>query len=415
MSVKLPKILDYASDLPQDIHSEVRFGSVTPINSTTFGPGDEIIIMLPRAGSNSLLLPSYCKFRATVTPTTTNCVVSGTIDSIFSSLEVRHSGAQIEMIQNYETLFAAMFDSMVNADDRSQGYTITKYCSATRGTLTGRTLTAGTGYPFMTQFISGVVGTLTKKAFPINILGGQLELRIVLNNAIKSFAQATAANGWELSDVQFQMAYVQLPDQLVQSITRQPLSYNTRTYSNIEKVVAAATTSLEELLSFRYSSLNSIIVTMRPQSVITTFTEHVTSRNSNEISSYLFKVGSKNVPTNYVKGIDYGYIEPFEKLREALHMSGSVMVPGVHDSTSWVIQTNNDATGTFLIMQDFEKYEGLSDEVVSGEDTRNCDVIFSATFDSGTSIAAINLFDYYAEYNMTLVKDGSKEKKNNTN
>jgi hypothetical protein len=269
--------------------------------------------------------------------------------------------------------------------------------------LTGRTLTAGTGYPFMTQFISGVVGTLTKKAFPINILGGQLELRIVLNSAIKSFAQATAANGWELSDVQFQMAYVQLPDQLVQNITRQPLSYNTRTYSNIQKVIAAATTSVEELLSFRYSSLNSIIVTMRPQSVITTFTEHVTSRNSNEISSYLFKVGSKNVPTNYVKGKDYGYIEPFEKLREALHMSGSVMVPGVHDSTSWVIQTNSDATGTFLIMQDFEKYEGLSDEVVSGEDTRNCDVIFSATFDSATSIAAINLFDYFSEYNMTLV------------
>jgi hypothetical protein len=397
----LPKILDYNQDIPIDVHSQIRYGVATPINSTSFAGGDEIIFSLPRAGSDALLLPNYCKFRATITVSTSAAVISGTIDSIFSSLEVRYQGQQLEYINQYETLHAAYFDSMVTPDDRSTGYTLSKISSSARGSLLGETIDADGTRTFITNLMSGIVGTLARRAFPINILAGNLELRLLLNSAAKAYA-ANASSSYALTNVEFQMAYIKLPNELVSTVTRQPLDYHTKTFTNIQKVVASGTTVIEESLVFRYSSLNTILVTMRPQSVTTTSTEHITSRANYNINTYVFKLGSEQVPTNLVKGYGYGFVEPFEKLKEALHLAGSIEMPGCHTYTSWNYQTNTSGAGSFLIMQDFEKIQGSSGEVISGADTRNQDVIFSATFPAVNSIAAAALFDYFAEYNVDI-------------
>ena len=103
----LPKSLDF-SDLAVDVHSDVLYGTCTAINGTSFAgsatSGDEIIINIPRAGSNCLLIPSLCKFRATLTLSTSGAIVSGVIDSIFRKLEIRCAGEQLEYIDHNETI-----------------------------------------------------------------------------------------------------------------------------------------------------------------------------------------------------------------------------------------------------------------------------------------------------------------------
>ena len=56
--------------------------------------------------------------------------------------------------------------------------------------------------------------------------------------------------------------------------------------------------------------------------------------------------------------------------------------------------TCNDASGSFVIGQDLEKFSGKSGQIISGLDTRASDLFFSGTWNSIANVDATILCDF---------------------
>ena len=99
------------------------------------------------------------------------------------------------------------------------------------------------------------------------------------------------------------------------------------------------------------------------------------------------------------------FIEPFEELKRAFAAPGNSLVSmGCHDAPSYVIDSETDGTGSFVIGCDMESYSGKSQEMVSGLDCSGTDVYISALF---PSLAADGIMNIYAHYDLVLnIVDG---------
>ena len=108
----------------------------------------------------------------------------------------------------------------------------------------------------------------------------------------------------------------------------------TESYSNFQStILKVGTTSVEQLIPFHYISLKTIFLAMRRASQLSTKNlSNVTSKISNNISDYTFRVGSRNIPPKRVQCYATNFIEPFEELKKAFHAPGNALVSmGCHD------------------------------------------------------------------------------------
>ena len=79
-----------------------------------------------------------------------------------------------------------------------------------------------------------------------------------------------------------------------------------------------------------------------------------------------------------------------------------------HNFTKYNVMTCNDASGSFVIGQDLEKFCGKSGQIISGLDSTGSDLFFSGTWTSNTYTDANILADFYGHFDQVLViVDGS--------
>ena len=76
---------------------------------------------------------------------------------------------------------------------------------------------------------------------------------------------------------------------------------------------------------------------------------------------------------------------------------------GIHNFTKYNVMTCTDASGSFIIGQDFEKFSGKSGQIISGLDVTSSDLFFSGTWTSTANQDATILCDFYAHYDTVLV------------
>ncbi|CAN0070001.1 unnamed protein product [Heterosigma akashiwo] len=409
MSAAIPEKLNYKAMTPMDLGSHQETGIAVPINGTSFSAGEEIIIHVPRSGSNAVFDPanSYLRFKYTNSDGTNNAVLCGSCDSFISRVEVRHGSAVLETISNYEVLSSMLLDSLVNPADRAHALNLSKGCNATQGNMTGVQVDSESSKWFSTQLISGVVGTLCKSYIPTYALSGNIEIRITLNSATKH-AAGTTLTGFTLTSVQFHANFVHLNDKIISAITPSDgtIELHTETFANYQNTLTSGATVVEQVVPSKVVSLKSLLVALRLQSVTTTASMHTTSRGAFNITDYAFRIGSKQMPASRVYCYGYDFVEPLEELKKAFHVEGTTLGLGCHDATSYVIQNATNATGSFMIGLDTESYSGKSGEIMAGLDTTGSDVYFSANFPSG-GVSDAALIDVFAFYDVILrIEDG---------
>ena len=134
-------------------------------------------------------------------------------------------------------------------------------------------------------------------------------------------------------------------------------------------------------------------------------TYYQNSYGSQDISQYSFRVGSKIIPPNWVKcPLTQNNIEAFEELKKSLHAGCNALVSvGIHNLAKYNVMTCTDASGSFIIGQDFEKFSGKSGQIISGLDTTSSDLFFSGTWTATGNQDANILSDFYAHMDMVLV------------
>ena len=77
------------------------------------------------------------------------------------------------------------------------------------------------------------------------------------------------------------------------------------------------------------------------------------------------------------------------------------MVPfGNHTLATYTKAHATDATGSFVICQDFEDFTGKSGDLIAGMNTVATDTYFNATFSPATSFSA--LLNFFVHYDVLL-------------
>ena len=149
---------------------------------------------------------------------------------------------------------------------------------------------------------------------------------------------------------------------------------------------------------------------MHLNTVITTATSYLNGYGSQDISQYSFRVGSKIVPPNRIKcALTQNNVAAFEELKKSFHAGGITLASlGIHNVTSYNVRSgNSDASGTFVIGQDFERYSGRSGQIISGLDASGSDLFFSGTWTDNTNTDANILADFYCHYDQLItIEDG---------
>ena len=187
---------------------------------------------------------------------------------------------------------------------------------------------------------------------------------MTLDNPLAAFYSTNAIltgtyAGATISDIEFHCSIIHCSPQTMQAISMPMYSIPTESYNTFE-VNWTATSQIEQLLPFKYVSLKAIFLTKRLKDVISTNNYYQNSYGSQDISQYSFRVGSKIIPPNRVRcPLTQNNIEAFEELKKSLHAGCNALVGvGIHNFTKYNIMTCTDASGSFIIGQDFEKCSG---------------------------------------------------------
>lgn len=410
MNFSLPKELDYTRTIGSDRGSHQETQVITPLTGNTTYSGanqDTIIFQIPRGGADTVFDPksSYLRFRVNNTSTSyTWAFKNSTVDSIFGRLETRHGPNTLEIINNYEGIVSAIFDSSVDPSDRGACFAIERG-SISASILSSQIAAAGTQY-FCTSLLSGVVGTLSRNYIPTFALNGNLEFRLQLNLPAKALSQITAGAAagclYTVDNLEFHANYIRLHPEIIASISVPVYDIHTESFSQFGSAVAQNQTTVEQVVPVRVNSLKGLFVVPRSNNALTN--SSYCGRSTWNIIDYTFKVGSSQFPPVRVKCQSSSYTEPLMELKKCLHTMGTANTLGLHNATTWVVQEGTAANatgGSFLLGQDFDSYAGKSGELLHGFSTTNNDVYFSATYATGgISVAGTN--DFYAMYDCIL-------------
>jgi hypothetical protein len=316
-------------------------------------------------------------------------------------------------------------------------------------------VTAGTGITSDTYCINliNLLGSLCKNEyFPLFACSSapiRLELQLVsgVNNLCASLV-STLANSFTVTNCEYIGQFIELGDQamsmIYSSLGSEPLQMVVPDYRNYQgsyQVTIGSNTVLNFPIPAKFSSLKSIICTVRDRtpSNIQTNSYFPTSSVSFGIQSYQFRLGAQIVPSKppdtipemfeeMIKAVasiaDLNHQPSIEKFTYQLANScayNTIANQGIGTSTSFAVTIDGVGTvsncnaGSFYAGIDLESYSSASKNAIfSGYNSNTQDIFWQPTFNpiaNTTAVSGIgangttyNLrFDAFANYDCVVV------------
>ena len=152
---------------------------------------------------------------------------------------------------------------------------------------------------------------------------------------------ASPTNGVYISDIEFHASIIHCKEQVLQAISMPMYSIPTESYNCFE-IQWSRSTQIEQLLPFKYVSLKTIFMIMRPRTILHNNDYYLNSFGCEDIYQYSFRCGSKIIPPNRVKTpLTQNNIEAFEELKKAFHTGGGTLAAlGIHNFTKYNVYTS---------------------------------------------------------------------------
>lgn len=334
MSVELnyPQSLDMMAKKPA-VPAEpliTRFRS----DNSTYSAGDIIRIEISTGGRNQFLLPndSFLSFDfvSTHTATAGNVRIDGSAYSIFRRARVIHGATTLIDIQNCGRLWNALRDAMVAFSSRSvdeirlAGDADSATQMSVNNYVAGRQLVSGTTYDSAFCLPLGLVGSLSKTATPLGMMGASslfLELEIAPHAQIvttREYANADGAIGtstgltltsFVLSNIYYNAKIVTLDEPYAQALmsaySGRPLVLPATDYIGEMKVISAGASTINEKFAFSRSSVNGMLWWLSNSNVANgvvtsnNLGEGTCHRQGGNLSEYYVAVSGKNLLSVY--------------------------------------------------------------------------------------------------------------------
>jgi hypothetical protein len=370
---------------------------------------------------------------------------------VINRLDVFHASNLLESIQSYNQLMTVMLDTNINSSQKlglSAAYGTSSSFATTDISRKGAQL-FGTSYistasvatsqllTVCMPVISGVFGLTADKMLPIGKLNDDIRLEFTFeqNNAAVVYGTLTPTAGWTITDVQLELAIVELSDEgesMVNSVINpsHPIYLHGNSYRSYSSILAAAAGGVSVLVPARFGSLKSLFVCPRRSTEIAQLNAYsLSSRINPNFAQYWWRIGSALLPSKYVvlenSNTTGGYAEAFMELRKTMHSvstpaNASVLPANVYNvadggsggvTATQARQTSINAASTtvssylngFLIGQELESFANRSDILLSGYNTLSQQVFFEAQIN--TAPAAQYTLNIFANYDHILVLD----------
>ena len=312
-------------------------------------------------------------------------------------------------------------------------------------TAAGATLRDNAPYQFSIPIMSGTIGTMCPKWFPLGAAGAapiRVEIELNQNNAgvFQSIASrdaggaGTGAANWSIANAEIHCDIVQLDGnamRLVESSVGGQFVVNTSSFRHSSAVIPGAANSTTTLLPFRFSSAKAFLSRQYPQ-----VAEGRLERRSQscavrgQCTEYHHMIGSSHVPANSVQlgfseqasdlvisgtgGLDHdnrtwrqGAVDGVNELMKALHGKNILQVSNKLTTANWNNDRSNvDIAGaisgvaantrqvggdapknTFTYAVNLESQGKASDLVECGTSTISLQCFLNATYSPATTEA----------------------------
>lgn len=404
MSVAIPHFLDYASAKPSDIGSYMERYDNQPINGASFACNQTTILNVGKCGDSAVLDPITSRFQFTVHGDK-DMTLCNTAASFIKSVQVWFGSQILENLNNFDCLFNALFDSTVPLNEVQSQYNITLGALHPNASFIGETVytSATSTRTYSLSLLSTIVGSLSKNYIPLYLLNnGNIQIRITWNDA-NACAVTASATTYTFTDVKYIASIIYLKDEIISRITTNPVVLFGEMYNNCQYVIPADATAINQLITAPYSSLKTVYITFREVSAITTRTNYTNSRGNLSIVSYYFQIGSKQIPPSRVICAGTGYVEPFCELASALHCGGGLVGQlGTHSLSTYSATEDIAGEGSFVLGCNFESHSGKANDLISGVNTRNSQLVFNAEITSNAGIHQSQM-DCFLHADCTLV------------
>lgn len=299
-------------------------------------------------------------------------------------------------------------------------------------------------YNFCLPLLSGVCGINCSKMLPTGILNAPIRLEFYLSANDDAIYYGTAGAGcvWQIVNVELVCTYVELYDDVMSEMFHQgvPQYISTKTYRAASTFLPSATAGeWTTLVPFRCASLCSIYTRFRNQATsvqganATAAYRKGSSINPN-IASFYYRVGSTvmpNKPVYLINGTLVGQgSEAYAELLKSFHalsssIGNSALVSNQYNVNATATQgwsgpylpgskanaVQDTCNNAFAIGLELESFSNRSDTILSGVNTLNTQVYFTANLNSGVTAGGTNAYnytvDFFGQMDMILViQDG---------
>lgn len=380
--------------------------SVQPENKTeislTGGNTSDLYFSIPSKpnsfinGANSYLTFTYTLAGTTPTTAVTGSISNGSAGSFIKNLETIASSTSVELINNYNVLYALQDDMMSLGRSTTIGSILEdKHLTDAKTGFARDVATAGSaGFTqkrrICEPLMSCALGTLQSKYLPVGSdMGLRLRLTMEAPDVALHFSGAVAVAGYKLEDITYEIEYLTTDAATYKQMIQEAggvFKVSGTGVAHHQITLTGGATSSTILIPARNSSIKNFITVMR-DTVKSTSKLHnsVGDRSRASLSSYVYRNGGQNYPNLPVSVDDFSSSESFVELSKCFH--------GLHNTTSNCVFNRDEyvandgaGKGSYALGVEFEE-SGQS--AMSGLNSRDSNTFL--TLEHSAPIAAAGL------------------------
>lgn len=387
-----------------------------PINGTSFAGANssKIIFEIPGATTGVFLNceQSYLSFSVACAEPTIQAYVDCSAYSFFDRFVLSHNGVILEQFDSQYGLLCNIAMDMQCSDTQRKGtLSLTSGTTANTGNDLPAVATAGIQLSsnlsaptyFALPLLSGIIGTMASKYFPLQALSGApLRIELTLNPYALNMASGVN-NGYTMNNLELVTEQIQLDKAAAKWIHDRTMAVNNgryvlpnSTWRIFNQTVPALSTTASLLIPIKVRSLRSIIVSHRnaPDTVSPVVSK---MRRQGGLRNYQMMIGSYLYPQRPVDNP----VMMFQELQKAWGSCSTTAVDGVFTRNNYTA-TNS---GSFLVGVDTESITNKGEVLSSGINTLIDNVMYMPTWTSQLP-AGINLrVDFFCLFDQNLVID----------
>ena len=435
--VALPTDLNLTPKAQSVVANSKRI-NITPLNNTTWNPGDAIMFDFPCNRSCTYLNGQETALMIKVKNNDADIMfIDHNAASFIQRVDIYSAGQLLETIDNYSVLYAALLDVQNGPMERctylnllmgTDNDTANNTANISRG---GANLAAGSTTTFYIPIISGVIGSALGRYLPLCDIA---ELKVVVTLAAAALPviyNTASPTTWTIVGSEFVITTVQLDpgvDRMLHDSHGGPIVLSTESWRNFNTILANGGSSDTILIPIKPISAKTLLATYRLSANLTSFLCQSTSGRVNPFSnvpngsSFQLLCGSTYVPQ---KPIINGSPELALELLKSFHGLGNVnsksMItaanyevignPGTALTAASVTQSNYNAyvraTGSFIAGLNLDIFSGQSSKSMAGLNLSIGNSFVIQSYKSGTTLTGQTRFDGFLHYDMLLVIDPS--------